>query len=109
MDARPLGKDFHKGMQGGNQSQIIQHRRAQFARELMHDVHRFFHQPLRARDVAVKTLGVDRRLLGQGRQPDVDARQGLGDDIMEFAADFPAFLLLGRRIWRDNCRNWFCK
>ena len=96
-DARPLGKDFHERMQGGNQPQVVQHRRAQFAGELMHDVHRFFHQPLRAGDVAVQALGVGRGLLFQGRQPDIDARQGLGDDIMQFAADFPAFLLLGQR------------
>jgi hypothetical protein len=88
-------------------AQIVQHRRAQFAGELVHDVHGFFHQPLRAGDVAVEALGVDRGLLGQGRQPDVDAGQGLGDDIVEFAADFPALLLLRRRIWRDNCRNCF--
>ena len=54
---------FHEGMQGGNQSEIIQHRRAQFAGELMHDVHRFFHQPLRAGDVAVEILGVAPGLL----------------------------------------------
>ena len=35
-------------------------------------------------------------LLFQGRQPDVDARQGLGDDIVQFAADFSALLLLRR-------------
>ena len=62
----------------------------------MHDVDRFFHQPLRAGDVAVQPLGVDRRLLLQGGQPDVDARQRLGDDIMQFAADVFALLLLRR-------------
>ena len=95
-DPRPRGETFHEGVQGGNQPQIIQHRRAQFAGELMHDVHRFFHQPLRPGDVAVQALGVDHGLLFQGRQPDIDARQSLGDDIMQFAADFPSLLLLGR-------------
>ena len=84
-------------MQGGNQAQIVQHRRAQFAGELMHDVHRFFHQLLRAGDVAVESLGIGRRLLFQSRQPDVDARQCLGDDIMQFAADFPSLLFLGQK------------
>jgi hypothetical protein len=59
------GKAFHEGAEGGNQSEIIQHRRPQFARELMHDVHRFFHQPL-----------------------------CLGDDTMQFAADAPPLFFL---------------
>ena len=84
-------------MQGGNQPQVVQHRRAQFAGEPMHDVHRFLHQPLRAGDVAVEALGVERGLLFQGRQPDIDARQGLGDDIMQFAADLLALFLLRRQ------------
>ena len=93
---RPRGKVLQKRMQGGNQPQVVQHRRAQFAGELMHDVHRFFHQPLRAGDVAVQALGVERGLLFQGRQPDIDARQGLGDYIMQFAADLFSLLLLRR-------------
>ena len=43
-----------------------------------------------------RPLVLTRRLLFQGRQPDVDARQGLGDDIMQFAADALALFLLRR-------------
>ena len=43
-----------------------------------------------------EALGVERGLLFQGRQPDIDARQSLGDDIMQFAADPLALLLLRR-------------
>ena len=37
------------------------------------------------------------RLLFQGSQTDVDAGQSLGDDIVQFAADFLSLLLLGRQ------------
>ena len=45
----------------------------------------------------LEALGVDRGLRFQGRQPDIDARQGLGDDIMQFAADLLALFLLRRQ------------
>ena len=82
-------------MQRGDQAEVVQHRRAQFAGEAVHDVHGMLHQLLRAGDVAVQTVGVDGSLLGQRRQPDVDAGEGLGDDIVQLAADLAAFLLLG--------------
>ena len=88
-------KAFHERMQGGHESEIIQHRRTQFAGELMHDVHRFFHQLLREGDVTRKALGVDPSLLFQGGQADVDARQSLGDDIMQLAAEALSLLFLG--------------
>ena len=40
---------------------------------------------------------LSRGLLFQGRQPHIDARQGLGDDIMQFAADLLALFLLRRQ------------
>jgi hypothetical protein len=42
---------------------------------------------LRACDFLLKTLGAAPGLLGQGRQLDIDAHQGLGDFIMQVAAD----------------------
>ena len=36
-------------------------------------------------------------LLFQSRQPDIDAGQSLGDDIMQFAADLFALFLLRRQ------------
>ena len=84
-------------MQGGNQPQVVQHRRAQFAGEPMHDVHRLLHQPLRAGDFCSRPLVLTRGLRFQGRQPDIDARQGLGDVIMQFAADPLALFLLRRQ------------
>ena len=97
MDARLFPEAFHERVEGGNQSQIVQHRRAQFPGKPMHDVHRLLHQPLRAGDVSLEVFGVVRGRLFQGRQPDIDARQGLGDDIMQFAADLLALFLLRRQ------------
>ena len=94
VDAGPLGKKFYEGMQCRDQAQVVQHRRAQFARELVHDIDGFFHQPLGAGDVPVQSLRVHQRFLFQHRQPDVDPRQCLGDHIMQFPADaFPLLLL----------------
>ncbi len=39
-------------------------------------------------------LGLTRASLGQGRQMDIDAHQGLGDFIMQLAADALSFFLL---------------
>ena len=65
----------------------------------MHDVHRLFHQPLRARDGFLQAFGVDRGLLRQGRQMDIDARQRLGDFIVQLAADLlPLFLQRGENL-----------
>ena len=90
-------------MQGGNQSKIIQHRRAQFAGKLMHDVDRVFHQLLRAFDVAVKVLGVEPGSFFQGGQADIDARQSLGDDIVQLAADaFALFLLSLQNLYATD-------
>ena len=44
-----------------------------------------------------EALGIDRGLRLQGRQPDIDARQHLGDDIMQLAADPLALFLLRRQ------------
>ena len=89
-------KLFHEGMQRGNQPEIVQHRRPQFARELMHDVHRLLHQPVRAGDAAFEAPGVQRGFLLQRGQPDADARQRLGDDIVQLAADLFSLILLHR-------------
>jgi hypothetical protein len=43
------------------------------------------------------------------RQAHIDARQSLGDDIMQLAADLLALFLLRRcRTWRDSSRNCSC-
>ncbi len=109
MDARALGKEVSRTNAARNQAEVVQHRRAQLAGKLMHDVHGFFHEPLRAGDVAVEAAGADRRLLFQDRQPDVDARQCLGDDIMEFAADALSFLLLRQDDLADSRRSCSCR
>ena len=57
----------------------------------------FSHHLLRAGDASLEALGVERGLRFQGRQPDIDARQGLGDFIMQFAADLLALFLLRRQ------------
>ena len=83
---------FYEAMQRRDQPEIVQHRRGQLAGELMHDVHQLFHPSLRAGDVAVEIPGVQHGSLLQRSQPDVDAGQRLGDDIVQLTADFPAFL-----------------
>ena len=81
-------------MQSWNQSEIIQQCWPQIAGELMHLLHRFFHQPLRACDLLRETTGAARSLPRQCRQLDIDAHQGLDDFIMQIAADAHSFLLL---------------
>ena len=81
-------------MEGGNHPQVVQHCRAQIPREPMHDVHRLLDHPLRAGDLILEALRVVCRLGFQGRQPDIDARQGLGNFIVQLAADPFAFFLL---------------
>ena len=44
-----------------------------------------------------RPFGVDGCLFFQSRQPDIDAGQRLGDDIMQFAADLLALFLLRRQ------------
>ncbi len=97
VDARPFREVFHIRMKGGNKPQFVQEHRAQFTSEAMHDSHRFFHKLLRAGDFLLETIGVDRGLLCQGRQTDVDSRQGLGDFVMKLAADLLSFFLLRRQ------------
>jgi hypothetical protein len=93
VDARPFRKVFHIRMKSGNKPQFFQEQRTQFTSEAMHDFHRFFHKLLRAGDFLLETTGVDRGLLCQGRQTDVDSRQGLGDFIMKLATDLLSFFL----------------
>ncbi len=94
VDAGLRSEIFHERMQGGNQSEIVEHRRAQFAREFMHDVHGFFYQQLCASEMAVKNFGVAPCVLLQGGKAKIDAGQSLGDDIMQFATDALAFFFL---------------
>ena len=92
-------------MQGGNQPEIVEHRRAQFAGELMHDVHRLFHGSA----VGVRAMLRSRPLVlmaasfFKAGEPDIDTGQGLGDDVVQFAADLLAFSPPAlREVWRDN-------
>jgi hypothetical protein len=61
----------------------------------MHDIERFLHHAVQAGNFALQGFGVAGGLMGEGRHGDVDADEGLGDDVMQFAADALAFLLLG--------------
>lgn len=70
---------------------------AEFTRELIHGSDRFFHQPLRAGNLVFEALRVDRRLLFQRQQPDIDAQQGLGNLIVQLGADLLSFRLLCRQ------------
>ena len=94
VDTRPSRKTFHKRMEGGNQSQVVQHHRAQVPGEPMHDIHRLLNHPLRAGDLFLEAFGIDRGFRFQGRQPHIDTRQGLGNLIMQLMADLLAFFLL---------------
>ena len=58
--ARPLHEILHKSVQRGNQSQIVQNRRAQFHGEPMHHGQRFFHEPLRLRNFPSEARGIVR-------------------------------------------------
>ena len=68
--------------EGGNQSQIIQHRRAQFARELMDDVHGLLDQLLRAGNTALETLGIKPGFLFQCGQRLLRVVRQLGLDLL---------------------------
>ena len=63
----------------------------------MHFVHRLLHKLLRARDVLGEPLRILRRLNSQVREMDIDARQRLGDEIVQLAADSLSILLLIRQ------------
>jgi hypothetical protein len=49
---------------------------------------------LRADNLFLQLVGVDRRLLFQRQQPDIDAQQSLGDVIVQIAAGLLSVLLL---------------
>ena len=63
----------------------------------MHDVNGLLNQQLGAGNISGEAFGVVCRVLFQGPQPHIDARQRLGDHIVQFAADLLALLLLGRK------------
>jgi hypothetical protein len=86
---------LQKSMQGRNQAEVIQEGGAQVVRKPFHDLHGLFHQVLGEDELLSKFRAQNHRPLGQGRQPEVDANQGLGDLIVQFAADPQSFLLLG--------------
>ncbi len=81
-------------MKGGNQAEIVEHCRAQFAGEPMQRVHRFFHEPSCPRDSLLEGPGLNPRLPGQGQEIEINTNQGLGHLIMELAADALSLLLL---------------
>ena len=60
----------------------------------MDDVHGFFDHALGAVDLRIEILSFEGSLLFQGREPDVDSGQCLGDHIMQLTADFQSFILL---------------
>ena len=69
----------------------------EFTGEPFYAFHRFIHQPLRAGNLFFEAAGVDRGLLFQRQQPDIDAQQRLGDFIMQVAADLLSLVLLRRQ------------
>ncbi len=73
------------------------HTLPEFAGDPPHGSGRFYHQPLRAGDFILESLGVAPGFLFQREQPDIDAQQSLGDFILKFMADFLAFILLRRQ------------
>ena len=86
-----------EGGQCRDQPEVVEQRRAQLARVAMHNLDRPFDQALGLGDSVPQAPVVDRGALLQGRQPDIDAGQDLGDLVMQLAADFLSFLLLRRQ------------
>ena len=84
-------------MKGGDEPEVVQKRGPQITGKLVHNVDRFFHQPLGAHDLAVEVSAVDDGFFFQDRQMDIDSVQGLGDFIMQFAADLFALFFLRRQ------------
>ena len=60
----------------------------------MQAVHRVFHQPLSASDFLLEVPERGWRFPAQGQELEIHADQGLGDLVMQFAADALAFFLL---------------
>ena len=67
---------------------------AEFMREAIDRLDGLFHQPLRAGNFFFEALSVDRGLLFQRQQANIDAQQRLGDFIMQIATDLLSFVLL---------------
>ena len=70
---------------------------AVFTGESLYGFHRFFHQPLRAGNLFLKTLCRRGRPLFQRQQPDIDSQQSLGDFILQLVADLLSLALLRRQ------------
>ena len=94
-DAGSLHEPLHVGLEGGNEPEVVQHGRAEVAGEAVDDLDGFGHQLLRVGDFIVKIAGVGRGLDAQGGEPEIDAGEGLGDDVVQFPADLFALLFLG--------------
>ena len=92
--SRSFREFLHEGVQGGNQPQVVERRGAQVAGELMDIVHRFLHEPLRLGYFLRELSGAAGGLVGQRAQMHADADQGLGDFIVQLAADPLAFRFL---------------
>ena len=70
---------------------------AAFTGELFYGLRRYLHQPLGAGNLLFDALGVDRGLLFQRQQSDIDSQQRLGDFILQVLADLPSLPLLRRQ------------
>src|ERR1041385_4425167 len=90
-------KVFMNVRTAGSRPKSSNYRRAEFTSESMHCVYRLLHRLLSAGNASLQALGVERGLPFQVRQPDIDARQALGDDIMQFATDLLSLFLLRRQ------------
>lgn len=95
VDAGPRGEGFHEGMEGGDQPEVVEDGGTELAGELLDEVDRFFDEALGAGDVEIEAPGLELGLLLERGQPDGDAREGLGDDVVELAADFLTLFFLG--------------
>ena len=83
------------GMKGGNESEVVQHRRTQFPGKAMNSVYRIFHQLLGVRYFRPESVQADRGDFTQGGELHINAYESLNDFVVQFTADFLPLLLLG--------------
>ena len=88
-----LREGFHIILQRSNRTQVIEHRRSQLARELMHQVHALFEQVLRVIHLFSKRL-IRATMRAQHRDAHVRCRQYLAYLVVQLPADVLSLFLL---------------
>ena len=92
--SRFLHKYLHGTLQGRDQPEVVQHGGPQLPRKLVHAAHGLFHHLPGALDLLLKFMIMTGPGAGEGGDVDIDADEGLGDDVMQFPADaLPLFFL----------------